>query len=51
MVLELRIIFIFLNGYVLSNYTSSYVISLILPLGRQNLKYLLSGSLGKVTDP
>lgn len=41
--LELRMVFVFLNGYILSGYLRTYLIALISAIGPQNLKYLLSG--------
>lgn len=40
-------VFPFLSGYVLNGYISTYIITLILPLGPQILKYLLSGPFRK----
>ena len=42
---KLRMVFIFLNSYILNDCTSTNTMSLILPLGQQSLQYLLSGPL------
>lgn len=47
MTYELRIVWTFLNGHFLNGYGSTYIISSILLLGPQRLKYLLFGILQK----
>ena len=42
---KLRMVFTFLNGYILNGYISTYIKSSILSLGPQSLKYLLCGLL------
>ena len=47
----LKSAFTFLSGYILNDYISTYIIVSILPLGPQNLKYLLTGPLKNIYRP
>lgn len=44
---RLRIVFVFVNGDILSGYGSTYKTAFILPLCQQSLEYYLSGLLGQ----
>lgn len=35
--------FMLLNGYILNDYTCAYIMTFMLPVGLENLKYLLFG--------